>query len=44
MRCAIVVEGRQTFFLWHDGEQWYVERIVHDGVTAMSSSASGLGV
>lgn len=34
MRYAVVVEGKPTY-LWHDGERWYVERIVHDGVTAM---------
>ena len=34
MRYAVVVEGKPTF-LWHDGERWYVERIVHDGITAM---------
>lgn len=34
MRYAIEVGGRQKF-LWHDERGWYVERIVHDGITAM---------
>ena len=34
MRYAIEMGGRPKF-LWHDERGWYVERIVHDGITAM---------
>jgi len=34
MRYTVFIEGKPKF-LWNDENGWYVERIVHDGITSM---------
>lgn len=34
LRYAVYIEGKPKH-LWHDGERWYVEQIIHDGITSM---------